>query len=107
LIDTDVTNHAEDTTFKITDGKLVMTDQMGGAYAAKLDGTQAPYTGNPRFDAVSIKLVDVKTIEESDLKDGKVAQKRRWSLDADGNSIHATFDDMQGHVQQQTGHRVH
>jgi hypothetical protein len=107
LIDTDVTNHAEDTTFKITDGKLVMTDQMGGAYAAKLDGTRAPYAGNPRFDAVSIKLVDPKTIEESDLQDGKVAQKRRWSLGADGNSIHATFDDMQGHVQEQTGHRVH
>jgi hypothetical protein len=35
-----------------------------------------------------------------------VAQKRRWSLGADGNSIHARLDDMQGHVQEQTAHRV-
>jgi hypothetical protein len=36
-----------------------------------------------------------------------VAQKRLWSLGPDGNSIHARFDDMHGHVQEQTAHRVH
>jgi hypothetical protein len=106
LIDTDVTNHAEDTTFRITDGKLLMTDLMGGSYLAKLDGTQAAYTGNPQYDMVSVKLVDAKTLEESDLKDGKVVQKRRWSLGTDDNTIHARFDDTQGHIQEQTGHRV-
>jgi hypothetical protein len=106
LIDTDVTNHAEDTTFKVADGKLFMTDLMGGSYVAKLDGTQAPYTGNPQYDMVSVKLVNARTLEESDLKDGKVMQKRRWSMGADNNTVHARFDDTQGHIQEQTGHRV-
>jgi hypothetical protein len=106
LIDTDVTNHAEDTTFKLDNGKLVMTDLMGGSFTAKLDGTAAPYNGNPQYNAVSLKLINSRTIEESDLKDGKVAQIRRWTLAADNNTVHARFDDTQGHVQQQDGHRV-
>jgi hypothetical protein len=106
LIDTDVTNHAEDTTFKLEGGKLVMTDLMGGSYSAKLDGTEAPYNGNPQYTAVRIKLINSRTIEESDLNGGKVVQIRRWSMAADNNTIHARFDDTQGHVQEQTGHRV-
>lgn len=106
LINTDVTNHAEDTTFKIADGKLLMTDLMGGSYVAKLDGTRTAYIGNPQFDMVSVKLINPKTLEESDLKDGKVVQKRRWTMGADNNTIHARFDDTQGHIQEQTGHRV-
>jgi hypothetical protein len=106
LIDTDVTNHAEDTTFKFADGKLFMTDLMGGSYVAKLDGTQTAYAGNPQFDRVSVKLVNARTLDETDLKDGKVAQKRRWSMGADNNTIHARFDDTQGHIQEHTARRV-
>ena len=106
LIDTDVTNHAEDTTFKIDGAKLMMTDQMGGSYSAKFDGTPAPFNGNPQYNTVALKVVNSKTLEESDSKDGKVMQVRRWSLGADNNTLHARFDDTQGHVQEQTGHRV-
>jgi hypothetical protein len=79
---------------------------MGGAYVAKLDGTQAAYTGNPQYDMVSVKQVNPRMLEESDLKNGKVVQKRRWSMGADNNTIHARFDDTQGHIQEQNGHRV-
>lgn len=106
LIDTDVTNHAEDTTFKFDNGKLVMTDQMGGSYAARLDGAPAPFDGNPQFDAVSIRVINNRIIEESDLKAGKVQQVRRWSIGSDINTLQARFDDTQGHVQEQTAHRV-
>lgn len=106
LIDTDVTNHAQDTTFRIDGGKLVMTDRMGGFYAAKLDGTQAPYGGNPQYDAVAIKVLNKRTLEESDLKGGKVLQIRRWSIGPGNDTLQARFDDTQGHVQEQTGHRV-
>jgi hypothetical protein len=30
----------------------------------------------------------------------------RWSVDADGKTMHARFDDTQGHVQEQDGHKV-
>jgi hypothetical protein len=79
---------------------------MGGSYVAKLDGTRAPYSGNPQYDSVSVTRVNARTLEESDLKDGKVVQKRRWSMGADNNTTHARFDDTHGHIQEQTGHRV-
>jgi len=50
--------------------------------------------------------VNAATLEESDLKDGKVVQKRRWSMGADNNTIQARFDDTQGHIQEHTAHRV-
>ena len=106
LIDTDVTNHAEDTTFKIDHGKLIMTDRMGGSYSARLDGTEAAYTGNPQYTAVRLKQINSRTIEESDLNGGKVMQVRRWNIGPDGNTLYARFDDTHGHVQEQTGHRV-
>jgi len=55
---------------------------------------------------VSLKLIDDRTIEESDKKDGKVVKVSRWSIDPDGKTIHARFDDTRGHVQQQSGRRI-
>lgn len=46
------------------------------------------------------------TIEESDLKDGKVVKISRWALAPDGQTIHARFDDTHGHIQEQDGHKV-
>jgi hypothetical protein len=50
--------------------------------------------------------IDERTIEESDLSDGKVVKISRWSLSPDGQTIHARFDDMHGHIQEQDGHKV-
>lgn len=102
----DVSNHVEDTTFKVSGGTLSMTDRMGRSFTAKLDGTPAPYDGSDEFNRVSLKLIDERTIEESDLRDGKVGKISRWSLAPDGQTIHATFDDTHGHVQHQDGYKV-
>ena len=106
LIETDLTNHDEDTIYSVAGDTLTMSDQMGRSFAAKLDGTDAPYRGDPKFTAVSVKLIDERTLEESDKKDGKVVQINRWAVDPDGKTIHVRFDDTQGHVQQQTGHKL-
>jgi hypothetical protein len=102
----DVSNHVEDTTFKLSGRTLSMTDRMGRSFAAKLDGDPAPYKGSDEFNQVSVKLIDERTIEESDLSDGKVGKISRWALAPDGQTIHATFDDTHGHVQHQDGHKV-
>ena len=106
LIEADLTNHDEDTTFKIANDVLFMHDRMGRSFAAKLDGTDAPYQGDPEFTSVSVKMLDARTIEESDKHAGRVVKIDRWSLDPDGKTIHARFDDTQGHVMTQDGHRV-
>jgi hypothetical protein len=106
MTEMDVSNHVEDTSFKVIGGGIAMIDRMGRSYAAKLDGTRAPYKGSDQFNGVSVKLIDERTIEESDLIDGKVVKISRWALSPDGQTIHARFDDMHGHIQEQDGHKV-
>jgi hypothetical protein len=106
MTEVDVSNHAEDTSFKVIGGALSMIDRMGRSFTAKLDGTPAPYKGSDEFNGVSLKLVDPRTLEESDLRDGKVVKISRWALSPDGETIHARFDDMHGHIQEQDGHKI-
>lgn len=106
MTDGDVSNHAEDTIFKVTDHTLAMTDRMGRSFSAQLDGTDAPYNGSDEFTSVSLKLIDSHTIEESDKKDSKVVKISRWSIGPGENTMHVRFDDTHGHVQEQTGHKV-
>jgi hypothetical protein len=106
MTELDVSNHAEDTTFKVGGGALSMSDRMGRSFTAKFDGTQAPYKGSEEFDHVSLQLIDERTIEESDFKNGKAVKISRWALAPDGQTMHARFDDTHGHVQEQDGHKV-
>jgi hypothetical protein len=106
MTDGDVSNHAEDTIFKISGKALEMSDRMGRSFSAKLDGTEAPYKGSEDFTSVSLKMIDSHTIEESDKKDGKVAKISRWDVGPDGKTMHVRFDDTHGHVQEQTGRKV-
>ena len=106
MTDVDVSNHAEDTIFKVSGDTLSMSDRMGRSFSAKLDGTEGPYMGSDEFTSVSLKMIDSHTIEESDKKGGKVVKISRWSVSPDGKTIHARFDDTQGHVQEQHGRKV-
>src|ERR1700683_5077422 len=106
MTELDVSNHVEDTSFKVSGVGLAMIDRMGRSYAAKLDGTPAPYKGSDEINGVSVKLIDDRTIEESDLNDGKVVRISRWALSPDGLTLHARFDDLHGHIQEQDGHKV-
>jgi hypothetical protein len=106
MSDGDVSNHAEDTIFKVSGGTLEMSDRMGRSFSAMLDGTEAPYKGSDEFTSVSLKMIDRHTIEESDKKGGKVVKISLWAVGPDGRTMHVRFDDTQGHVQEQTGHKV-
>lgn len=106
LIEADLTNHDEDTDYLLSNGTLSMSDRLGRSFTARLDGSEAPYKGDPDVTSVSLKLIDERTIEETDKKGGKIVKVTRWRVDPDGNTIHARFDDLQGHVQEQTGHKI-
>jgi hypothetical protein len=92
MSDLDVSNHAEDTIFKIHGDTLSMSDRLGRSYSAKLDGTESPYNGSEEFTHVSVKLIDSHTIEELDKRDGKVMKINRWSVDPGGRTMHVRFD---------------
>lgn len=106
LLETDLTHHDEDTTFRVNRGVLTMSDRMGRSFTARLDETEAPYVGDSNFTGVSLKMIDDHTLEESDKKNGQVVKVSRWTVDADGKTIHARFDNLKGQVQHQDGHRV-
>jgi hypothetical protein len=106
MTDADVSNHAEDTIFRISGDTFSMSDRMGRSFSAKLNGTEAPYEGSDEFNSVSLKMIDTHTIEESDKQGGKVVKISRWSVGPDGKTMHVRFDDTQGHVQEQNGRKV-
>jgi hypothetical protein len=106
VVELDLLNHDEDTIYGIADDSLTMSDRLGRSYTARLDGSIAPYLGDPRFDRVSLRRIDERTIEESNLKGDAVIQVTRWRVDPDGITMHVRFDDTNGHVMEQTGHRL-
>ncbi len=106
LVEGDLTNHDEDTDYRIADGFLTMSDRMGRSFKAKLDGTDAPYKGDSQLTTVSVKQTDPLTLEETDKKGGQAVKVTQWKVDTDGKTMHVRFDDTHGHVQEQTGHKV-
>jgi hypothetical protein len=106
IVEADLVHHEEDTRYQFAGGSLSMSDGLGRSFTARLDGTDAPYQGDPRYTTVSLKLVDQRTLEETDKHDGQVSLVTRWSIDPDGKTMHVTFDDTHGFVQHQTGHRL-
>jgi hypothetical protein len=106
VVELDLLNHDEDTTYRIVDDSLTMSDRMGRSYTARLDGSIAPYHGDPRFTGVSLRRIDERTIEESNLSGDTVVQVTRWRVNADGRTMHVRFDDTHGHVMEQTGHKI-
>ena len=81
-------------TFKVEAGTLHMSNPTGQSYAAKLDGTDAPFKGNPGLTSVSLKQIDKSTIEETDKRDGKVVGVQRMEITPDRKTIHFTVHDL-------------
>jgi hypothetical protein len=106
IVEADLVNHDEDTNYEVHDGSLSMMDGLGRSFTAKLDGPDAPYRGDPRFSSVSLRLIDSRTIEETDKQGSVVVLVTRWNVEPDGKTMHVRFDDTHGFVQEQTGHKL-
>lgn len=84
-------------TFKVEAGSLVMNTPTGQSYTAKLDGTEAPYKGDPGTTSVSVKQIGKNIIDETDKRDGKVISVTRMTVAADGKTItFAVSDKLHG-----------
>lgn len=88
-------------TYKIEGQNLTMTNPTGQSYTAKLDGTDAPYKGDPGTTSVSVKLLGNNTLEESDKRNGKVIAVYHATLAADGKTMNiAVTDKLHGTTSQ-------
>jgi hypothetical protein len=80
-------------TFKITGDEVMMTTPTGQSYTAKLDGTDAPYKGDPGITSVSVKMHGKDTLEETDKRDGKVIYISKMTVSPDGKTMKIVMDD--------------
>jgi hypothetical protein len=80
-------------TYKINADELTMTNPTGQSYTAKLDGTDAPYKGDPGITSVSVRLVGKDTLEETDKRDGKALYVNSLTVGADGKTAKVVSED--------------
>jgi len=80
-------------TFKVNGNEVTMTNPTGQSYTAKLDGTEAPYKGDPGTTSVSVKMLGKDTLQETDKRDGKVIAIYANTVSADGRSMKITAED--------------
>jgi hypothetical protein len=80
-------------TYKVEGDSLSMSTKTGQSYTAKLDGTEAPYKGDPGTTSVSVKSMGKNTIEETDKRDGKVITVTKMTVSADGKTMNIQWED--------------
>lgn len=79
-------------TWKEADGTLSFSMANGQSYSAKVDGTEAPFQGDPGVTSVKVKVAG-NTLEESDLRNGKVISVMTATVSADGKTLKVVTDD--------------
>jgi len=80
-------------TFKINNDEVMMSTPTGQSYTAKLDGSDAPYTGDPRITSVSVKMLGKDTLEETDKRDGKTLYITKMTVPPNGKTMKIVMDD--------------
>jgi hypothetical protein len=87
-----LSNNGLTLTFKVEGDSLSMSNPTGQSYSAKLDGTEAPYKGDPGVNRVSVKGLGENTIEETDKLDRKIISVSRMTVSADGKTMTTVFE---------------
>jgi hypothetical protein len=88
-----LSENAMSVTYKVNGDSLMMTSPTGQSYSAKLDGTEAPYRGDPGTTSVSVKKTGSNSLEETDKRNGKVIGVARMTVAADGKTMKIVSDD--------------
>jgi hypothetical protein len=81
-------------TCKTNGDEFTMTDPTGDSYTAKFDGSDYPYKGAYGTDAVSLKRIDARTIEETDKLKGKARDTQTMTVSANGKTMTIVDHDL-------------
>ncbi len=79
--------------YKVNGDELSMSNPTGQSYTAKLDGSDAPYKGDPGTTSVSVKMHGKDTLEETDKRDGKVISISKMTIAPDGKTLKIVYED--------------
>ncbi|HEX3667244.1 MAG TPA: hypothetical protein VHU23_18630 [Rhizomicrobium sp.] len=80
-------------TYKTDGDMLTMSSPTGQSYTAKMDGTDAPYKGDPGITTVSVKKVGPATLLESDKRGDKIVGTLRTTVDGAGDAATVMYHD--------------
>jgi len=59
----------------------------------KADGQDQNVAGNPYYDTISIKVLDDRSIQETEKKDGKIVKTSKMTVSGEGNSATVEIND--------------
>ncbi len=88
-----LSENATTITFKTDGDNLMMSNPTGQSYTAKLDGTDAPYKGDPGTDTVSVKRMGKNSFEETDKRDGKAISVVHMTVSPNGKRVTVVIND--------------
>ncbi|HET6552368.1 MAG TPA: hypothetical protein VFG49_02420 [Dyella sp.] len=88
-----MSDNATQITFKEEGDMFSMSAPTGQSYQAKMDGSDAPYKGDPGINGVTVKKTGKNTIVETDKRDGKVVIVLTSTVSADGKTMNVVMDD--------------
>lgn len=91
----DLSQNGITVTYKVSGDEITMSNPTGSTYTAKLNGTDAPMKGDPGITSVSVKMTGKNTLEETDKRDGKVIGVFKATVQPDGKSLNASYDDKE------------
>jgi len=72
---------------------LKMSSPTGQSFDAKFDGTPVLTAGDPGKTMAALKLIDARTIQETDTRKGKVTDVVISKVSADGKTMHVVDHD--------------
>lgn len=80
-------------TYKTDGNMLTMSAPTGQTYTAKMDGTEAPFKGDPGITTVSVKMIGANTLLETDKRGDKIVSTTRTTVDSTGTSATVRYHD--------------
>lgn len=88
-----VSDNGLTTTFKTEGDTLTMSSPTGQGYTAKLDGTDAPYKGDPGTSSVSVRRMGKNGLVETDKRDGKPVSVVHMTVAPNGKTLTIVVND--------------
>jgi hypothetical protein len=80
-------------TYKVDGDHLRMTTQTGQSYTAKMDGTEAPYKGDPGITTVTVMKTSANAFTETDKRNGKPISVAEVKVAPDGKTMDVVVHD--------------
>lgn len=88
-----ISDNALTFTFKLDGDSVSMTSPAGQSYTAKLDGTDAPYKGDPGITSVSVKKIGANVVQETAKLNGKIVAVTKMTVAPDGKTMAISMRD--------------